>query len=98
MEETHLTPRQRKWLETSRKIGPGRFTPSERKTLEDLYAAMTSQEQEELQDFIQEKYLPADPISKREAAVWTSPSPGLRKALEKAQRISPPPVSDKRQQ
>ncbi len=56
MQESDLTEKQRKWLEESRKIGPGAMTKSERERLEKLYADMLPAEQQELQQYIQLKY------------------------------------------
>ncbi len=91
MNDTHITPRQRKWIEASTKIGTGPMTPSERKLLEKLYADMTPSEQEELADYIQDRFGKTDPIRTRELKPTTESSPRLREALAKAQRISPPP-------
>lgn len=66
MEEHELTPKQRKWLEASRKIGPGPMTKTERQTLERLYTDMLPREQQELQRHIQEKFAKAQ--AERDAA------------------------------
>ncbi len=56
MEESRLSERQRKWLEASRKIGPGAMTKTERETLEQIYAQLLPVEQQELAAYIQEKF------------------------------------------
>lgn len=99
MEEKDLTPRQRKWLEASRKIGPLAITKTERETLEKLYADMLPQEQQELQQYIQEKYGKEDdeqepqepkhdPTKLMEARVWAAPSEGLKRALFRSRATS----------
>ncbi len=85
--------KQLKWLEASKKIGPGAMTKSERQTLERLYAEMLPKEQQELQQYIQEKFAkkPAedheeeDPIERMMKKTWPSPSKKLVSALSKAQ-------------
>ncbi|MEW6351937.1 MAG: hypothetical protein AB1646_23045 [Thermodesulfobacteriota bacterium] len=91
MEDTYLTPRQRKWIEASDKIGKGPMTPSERKMLEGLYAEMTPAEQEELANYIQDHFGKTDPIRARELMPTKESSPRLKEALVRAQRVSPPP-------
>ncbi|MDQ7783147.1 MAG: hypothetical protein RDU20_09720 [Desulfomonilaceae bacterium] len=100
MDEMDLTPKQRKWLEASQRIGPGAMTRTERETLERLYADMLPAEQQELQRYIQEKFAKEkdetettpdvqDPIDLMERRVWTPPSAGLRKAFAKPLAESP---------
>jgi hypothetical protein len=93
MEEKYLTPRQRKWLDESRRIGPGPFTPSDRKLLEGLYADMSPEEQEELADYIQDTFMKPDPITLREKKPQKEPSPRLRELLATGQGTRRPPVS-----
>ena len=97
VEEDQLTHRQKKWLEASRKIGPGPVTKSERLLLEELYAKMLPQEQQELIEFIQEKFGSAEdtsadsvpePTQLMEQREWVEPSERLKEVLEKAQRSS----------
>ena len=94
MEEHELTPKQKKWLEASRKIGPGSMTRTERESLERLYADMLPQEQQELGDYIQSKFgkkeddkepEEVDPTVRMESKVWNQPSSGLASALAKSQ-------------
>jgi len=93
LEEKDLSERQRRWLEASRKIGPGAMTKSERQTLERLYAEMLPKEQQELQHYIQEKFAKKptedheeeDPIERMLKKTWPSPSKKLVSALSKAQ-------------
>ncbi|MFH1113567.1 MAG: hypothetical protein V1792_06565 [Pseudomonadota bacterium] len=102
MEDKDLTPKQRKWLEASRKIGPGAMTKTERKTLDRLYADMLPAEQQELLQYIQEKFgkkkegqedepTVEEPTHLMERRVWTPPSEGLKKALAGALAKSPVP-------
>lgn len=106
MEEKDLTPKQRNWLEASRKIATWPLTKSEKQTLERLYAEMLPQEQQELARFIQEKYPPTDaekppeaqtddedPIDTMVRRFWHEPSEALRTALSKAQAFKPPAIS-----
>ncbi len=103
MDEKDLTPKQRQWLEASRKIGTWPLTKSEKQNLERLYTEMLPYEQQELSRFIQEKYAAkedekqpdehtedADPIETMMRRVWHEPSPALRTALSKAQVAKPP--------
>ncbi len=94
MDETYLSPRQRKWLDASKKIGPGAMTPSERKLLENLYADMSPEERDELADYIQETFMKPDPITLREKLPQKEPSPRIAEAIAKSQRIGRPPVSE----
>jgi hypothetical protein len=98
LEESELTPKQRKWLEASKEIGPGAMTKTERERLEKLYADMLPAEQQELQHYIQEKFgkqtdssgneheLPDDPIGKMEERQWSEPSEAFTKAFSKQSR------------
>ncbi len=99
MEEKDLTEKQQNWLETSKKIGPGPMTPTERQTLEKLYADMLPAEQQELLEYIEEKFgkddkSPADnkddPIGRMEKMIWSEPSDGLKKVFGKVQIPKPP--------
>lgn len=56
MEEKDLTPKQREWLEVSRRIGRGAMTKSERLLLERIYTEMLPAEQQELSRYIEEKF------------------------------------------
>jgi hypothetical protein len=109
LEEKALTPKQRNWLEASRKIGTWPLTKSEKQNLERLYAEMLPQEQQELARFIQEKYAPADaekppeaqtddedPIETMMSRFWHEPSEALRTALTKAQAVKPPSAAKKK--
>jgi hypothetical protein len=97
LEEKDLSESQRKWLEASVKIGPGAMTKSERELLERLYAEMLPKEQEELQQYIQEKFQNKvaeqqggeDPIEKMLAKTWATPSKKFVSALSKAQPPKP---------
>jgi len=100
LDEKDLTPKQRKWLEASRKIGPGAMTKTERQTLERLYADMLPTEQQALLRYIQAQFgkkdddretEPAvqDPTELMEHRVWTPPSNGLRKAFAKPSVTGP---------
>jgi hypothetical protein len=87
LDEKDLTPKQRKWLEASRKIGSLAMTKSERQTLERLYADMLPQEQQDLLQYVQDTFgkksdeTEPDPTSIMEARVWSTPSAGLKKAF-----------------
>ncbi len=92
MDEKDLTPKQRKWLEASRKIGPGAMTKTERKTLERLHADMLPAEQQALLRYIREKFgkkeddregepIIEEPTQIMERRVWTPPSDGLKRTL-----------------
>ena len=98
MDESKLTPKQRKWLDASRKIGPGAISRTERETLERLYADMLPKEQKELKTYIEESFGKKekeeieekeveDPTKKMEAKKWAPPSPALKTALSKVQVI-----------
>jgi hypothetical protein len=69
LEESELSERQRKWLEASAKIGRGAMTKTERQSLERLYAEMLPAEQQELANYIQEKFGKKD-----EATAQSEPS------------------------
>ncbi len=104
MQEKDLTEKQRRWLEASRKIGPGPMTKSERKLLEQLYADMDPREQQELYDYIQMKYGDTetknprstddqfldDPISRMQLKMWHAPSGAFKRALSSIRRSTPP--------
>lgn len=97
LEENQLTQKQRKWLEASRRIGPGTMTKTERQSLEKLYTDMLPREQQELAAFIQEKFGKAgsqetdgDILDTMQRKVWNSPSSGLRSVLTKNQTSVPP--------
>ncbi len=106
MSEQNLTPKQREWLDMSRKIGPGTMTASERETLERLYAEMLPAEQQELYAYIQKEFgqdqgpsdpdqpEAGDPISVMERRVWTEPSEGLRNAFAGAQTVRRPATEE----
>ncbi len=93
LEEKDFSESQRKWLEASRKIGPGAMTKSERQLLERLYAEMLPGEQQELQKYIQEQFAKkvaeqqggADPTEKMLKRTWATPSDKLLSAISKAQ-------------
>lgn len=100
MEESELTLKQRKWLEASRKIGPGPMTKSEKETLERLYAEMLPKEQQDLAKYIVDKFgkkddsadpkqESADPIERMSKRMWSEPSSGLKKALSGCQPKKP---------
>ncbi len=100
MDEKDLTRKQRRWLEASRKIGPGAMTRTERQTLERLYADLLPAEQQALLRYIQEEFgkekddqqsepTVPDPTELMERRVWTPPSQALRKAFAKPSGKSP---------
>jgi hypothetical protein len=99
LNENDMTPGQLKWLEASKKIGLGRLTPTERQTLEKLYAEMLPQEQQELFDYIKLKFgkdeenlteQGEDPITRMEKMVWSTPSDSLKSAFRKMQKPKTP--------
>lgn len=100
MDEKDLTEKQRRWLEASRKIGPGPMTKTERKSLEELYAEMLPLEQQELLRYIQENFgekkseeaKEEDLIEKMASKVWRSPSDALRTAFAKTQKLKLPKI------
>jgi hypothetical protein len=105
VEEHQLTPKQRKWLEASHRIGPGTMTRTERETLERLYADMLPAEQQELRQYIEEKYgakdpgsqlegILEDPVERMQQKIWNAPSRGLAKALSTAMHPKRRPHSD----
>ena len=84
MEEKDLTSKQRKWIDTSKKIGLGPMTKTERQTLNDLYADMLPAEQQELADYIEEKFgydVDETPIKEQEEKEYAEPSNALKAAL-----------------
>lgn len=103
MDEKDLSEKQRKWLEASRKIGPGAMTKSERQLLEKLYAEMLPKEQQELAQYIEHTFAKkevetkaetetpqeADPITEMEQKEWKPPSDALRAALAKIRKSGP---------
>jgi len=100
VDESQLTPGQRKWLEASRKIGPGPMTKSERLTLERLYAELLPREQQELQEYIRAVYgkkedptssedTGGEPTARMEQRTWSSPSSALKDALSRASMVRP---------
>lgn len=102
MEERDLTSKQRRWLEASRKIGPGPMTRTERESLEKLYADMLPAEQQELQRYIQEKWgqknvaselgdIVESPIDRMQKKTFKTPSQGLVKALSESMKAKPKP-------
>jgi len=100
LKEKELTAKQQKWLETSKRIGPGPMTRTERETLEKLYSDMLPAEQQELMEYIKEKFGKGDksatdpkddPIARMEKMIWSEPSDGLKKVFSKVQ-ISKPPI------
>ncbi|MDQ1284960.1 MAG: hypothetical protein QG663_363 [Thermodesulfobacteriota bacterium] len=100
LNENDLTPGQLKWLETSKKIGPGSITPTERQTLEKLYAELLPQEQQELFDYIKSRFgkdneteteQGDDPVTRMERMVWSTPSDSLKSSFRKAQIPKTPP-------
>ena len=91
MDEPKLTPKQREWLELSRKIGPGPMTRTERESLERLYKEMLPREQQELFEYIRTNFgekeeqrdEQSDPLSEMERRIWHAPSKALRSALSR---------------
>ncbi len=95
-DESNLSPKQRQWLEESKKIGPGTMTKSERERLEKIYAEMLPAEQQELQKFIHKHYhveIDETPIKEREQREWSEPSKKLKSVLSSSQ-VKTPPLSD----
>ncbi|MDR3604849.1 MAG: hypothetical protein P4L38_09475 [Syntrophaceae bacterium] len=99
MDEKDLTAKQQNWLETSKRIGPGTMTRTERETLEKLYAEMLPAEQQELLEYIKEKFGKGatpetdpkdDTIARMEKIIWSKPSVGLKKVFGKVQVSIPP--------
>lgn len=100
MDESRLTQKQRKWLDASRKIGPGPMTKTERELLERLYAEMLPSEQQELYQYIQEmtgkqEEQADDPIAAMERRVWSQPSRKLLNTLGQSQKIKGPKLTEK---
>jgi hypothetical protein len=99
VDERSLTPKQRQWLELSRKIGPGPMTRTERESLEALYKKMLPSEQQELFEYIRTHFgekekkegEQADPIAYMERRTWHAPSKALRDALSRARTAQPKP-------
>ncbi|MGB6063970.1 MAG: hypothetical protein WBG50_04125 [Desulfomonilaceae bacterium] len=104
MKEHELTEKQRKWLEASRRIGPGAMTKTERQSLERLYADMLPKEQQALAVYIEATFgkkdadakqpEEKDPIEMMRRKVWNPPSKALRSALSKSQTLKPRPLKD----
>jgi hypothetical protein len=99
LEEKDLSEKQREWLEASRKIGRVSMTKSERLLLERLFKEMLPQEQQQLQQFIQDKYgkkpeeeeqTEGDPIERMMQKTWSVPSEKFRSALARTQPSRPP--------
>ncbi len=94
LSDTKLTQKQKKWLEASKKIGPGAMTRSERETLEKLYADMLPAEQMELKEYIEKNFgqktdnddQAPEPTTVMEKIEWSDPSEGLKKTLAKTQK------------
>ncbi len=94
MSETQLTPKQKKWLEASRKIGRMAMTKSERQTLENLYADMLPAEQMELKSYIEKNFseksetgeTTQEPSQVMEQIEWSDPSDALKKTLSETQK------------
>lgn len=94
MSEIKLTPKQKKWLEASKKIGPGAMTRTEREMLEKLYTDMAPAEQMELKNYIQENFAKdsdseeqvVDPIEAMAQVQWSEPSDALKKTIGKTQK------------
>ena len=85
MDEKNLSKRQKRWLEASKKIGRGAMTKTERETLERLYAEMLPAEQQELAEFIQEKYGKKE-LEKQPARVSAPEEPDEEDPIERMQR------------
>jgi len=99
LDEKDLTAKQQNWLDTSRRIGPGTMTRTERETLEKLYAEMLPAEQQELMEYIRKKFgkngkieihPKDDAIARMEKIIWSEPSVGLKKVFGKIQTSKPP--------
>ena len=94
MSESELTPRQKKWLEASKKIGRVAMTKSERESLEKLYAEMLPTEQMELKSYIEKNFskdseqgeTTQDPTEVMEQVAWSDPSEALKKTLSGTQK------------
>lgn len=94
LSENELTPKQKKWLEASRKIGRVAMTKSERESLEKLYADMLPAEQMELKSYIEKNFskksesgeTTPEPTAVMEQIEWTDPSDALKKTLSETQK------------
>ncbi|MGD9818023.1 MAG: hypothetical protein AB7V04_04905 [Desulfomonilaceae bacterium] len=94
MTDTKLTPKQKKWLDASKKIGRGAMTKSEREMLEKLYASMLPAEQVGLKEYIEENFgqkkdtneTVEEPTVLMEKVTWSEPSEGLKGVIAKTQR------------
>ncbi len=97
MSETKLTPKQKKWLDASKKIGRGAMTRSERETLEKLYTDMLPAEQVELKKYIEETFgeksetgssgeTGVEPTELMSQVEWSDPSDALKQTLSKTQK------------
>ena len=95
MSETRLTPKQKRWLEASKKVGKVAITKSERELLEKLYAEMLPAEQAELKEYIEKTYgnkndsadgAVEEPTIRMEKVVWSDPSEGLKRTLSMTQK------------
>lgn len=84
MEEKDLTEKQKRWLEASRRIGPGPMTKTERQTLEKLYADMLPAEQQELAKYINEKFGKKE--SKSNASQPQAAQPEKQDPIERMQK------------
>ncbi len=105
MDEKELSPKQRKWLEASKKIGPGPMTKTERTTLEELYADMLPAEQQELYTYIQEEFAKAQEKDKATAGAglqileemekreWQEPSDKLKEKLSTSMKARAPIIA-----
>lgn len=104
LQDKDLTEKQRRWLDASKKIGPGPMTKSERTLLEKLYADMEPREQQQLYEYIQMNFrdkekeengqpnesVSDDPISRMQARIWREPSGALKRSLSSIRRTTPP--------
>ena len=79
------------------------MTKSEREALENLYKGMLPREQQELFEYIRERFgqketepgEAEDPISVMQSRIWTPPSPALRAALSRTGGTRPRPDKDR---
>ncbi|MCX5860747.1 MAG: hypothetical protein WCG29_07615 [Desulfomonile sp.] len=98
MDERDLTQKQRKWLEASRRIGPGAMTKTEKQILEKLYADMLPREQQDLAEYIRARFGKKesmaeegqDPIEQMSGKLWKQPSSALRSVFAKLQTLKRP--------
>jgi len=108
LEEKDLTPKQREWLEASRRIGPGAMTRTERESLERLYKEMLPAEQQELRAYVEKHFGKKDAeadktkgeqkediLAEMERKTWLAPSPALSAALSGSQPPKPRRRDDK---